>query len=183
MRLDHARDALEAVLNDLRNPSVPIQRDELSNIDREGDVNMADGTNFDANGEVVTIPIAIDDELSDIPAEMRETVAKEISAFRDRSNRRDLERLKREEEIELQERNRHLNGDRFSRLNSPPPSAPAGPAGANGIPSGPRGAPAGPKAFGLQIPRDYQKGVTFVNGTAISGASAFEDDETDASDE
>lgn len=143
---------------------------------------MADGTNVDANGEVVTIPISIDDELSDIPAEMRETVAKEIAAFRDRSNRRDLERLKREEEIEQQERNRMTNGERLNRLASPPPSAPAGPANTNGIPSGPRGAPAGPKGFGVQIPRDYQKGVTFVNGTSISAASAFEDDDTDASD-
>lgn len=183
MRLDHARSSLEAVLKDLRNPSVPTQKDELSNIDREGDVNM-DGANADgANGDVVTIPIAIEDELSDIPAEMRETVAKEIAAFRDRSNRRDLERLKREEEIEQQERNRMMNGDRFNRLASPPPSAPSGPAGTNGIPVGPKGAPAGPKGFGQQIPKDYQKGVTFVNGTGISGASAFEDDDTDASDE
>lgn len=182
MRLDHAREALEAVLNDLRNPSLQIQKDELSNTDREGDVKMSDGT-LDANGEVVTIPIAIDDELSDIPAEMRETVAKEIASFRDRSNRRDLERLKREEEIEQQERHRNMNGDRYNRLASPPPSAPAGPAGTNGIPSGPRGAPAGPKGFGTQIPRDYQKGVTFVNGTAINGSSAFEDEDNDASDE
>jgi hypothetical protein len=183
MRLDHARSALEAVLSDLRNPSVAAQKDELSNIDREGDTTMGEGINVDANGEVVTISIAIDDELSDIPAEMRETVAKEIAAFRDRSNRRDLERLKREEEIELQERNRTMNGERYNRLASPPPTAPAGPGGTNGIPSGPRGAPAGPKGFGVQIPRDYQKGVTFVNGTAISGASAFEDEDTDASDE
>ena len=183
MRLDLAREALEAVLKDLRVPTVPATKDELSSIDREGDTNMVDGTSVDANGEVVTIPIAIDDELSDIPAEMRETVAKEIAAFRDRSNRRDLERLKREEEIEQQERNRMVNGERHNRLASPPPSAPAGPAGANGIPSGPRGAPAGPKGFGVQIPRDYQKGVTFVNGTATSGASAFEDEDTDASDE
>ena len=183
MRLDHAREALEAVLNGLRNPPSQAQKDEWSNTDREGDVSMGDGAHTDANGEVVTIPIAVDDELSDIPAEMRETVAKEITAFRDRSNRRDLERLKREEEIELQERNRMMNGDRLNRLASPPPSAPAGPAGSNGVPSGPRGAPAGPKGFGLQIPRDYQKGVTFVNGTAISAASAFDDNDTDASDE
>ncbi|OQU98870.1 PWI domain-containing protein isoform 5 [Cladophialophora immunda] len=184
MRLDHARSALDAVLNDLRKPAVPAQKDEMSNIDREGDVNMMDGTQTDgATGEVVTIPIAIDDELSDIPAEMRETVAKEIAAFRDRSNRRDLERMKREEEIEQQERTRMMNGDRFNRLASPPPSAPAGPAGTNGIPVGPRGAPAGPKGFGVQIPREYQKGVVLVNGTAINGASAFEDEDTDASDE
>ncbi|KIW47846.1 uncharacterized protein PV06_00504 [Exophiala oligosperma] len=183
MRLDHARDALAAVLKDLTNPTAPVQKDEMSNIDKEGDVNMVDGQIEGANGDVVTIPINVDDELSDIPAEMRETVAREIAAFRDRSNRRDLERLKREEEIEQQERNRMMNGDRYNRLASPPPSAPSGPAGANGIPVGPRGAPAGPKGYGSQIPKDYQKGVIFVNGTAINGASAFEDEDTDASDE
>ena len=189
MRLDHAREALEAVLRDLTHPTVPTQKDELSNIDRDGDISMANGGADGANGDVVTIPISADDELSDIPAEMRETVAKEIAAFRDRSNRRDLERLKREEEIEQQERQRMMNGGRPNRHTSPPPSAPAGPAGgANGIPIGPRdrsglNAPSGPKGFGQQIPRDYQKGVTFVNGTGVSAASAFEDEDTDASDE
>ena len=151
---------------------------------------MVDGVPVDgSSAEVVTIPITVDDELSDIPAEMRETVAKEIAAFRDRSNRRDIERLKREEEIESLERARNANGARHSRLNSPPLSAPSGPAGgANGVPVGPRdrsvlNAPAGPKGFGQQIPRDYQKGVTFVNGTGINSASAFEDEDTDASDE
>ena len=109
--------------------------------------------------EVATILVNADDELADIPAEMRETVAKEIAAFRDRSNRRDIERMKREEEIEAQTR----NGRR-----SPPVSAPSGPGGA---PSGPR------RGF----PKDYQKGVTFVNGTGISAASAF--DESEGSDE
>jgi len=179
MRIDQAREALQAVLADLANPSVPIPKDHLSNIDRDGDMIMPNGDGAD----VVTIPITMDDELSDIPAEMRETVAKEITAFRDRSNRRDLERLKREEEVEQQERSRMMNG-RSSRLASPPPSAPSGPAGgANGIPVGPRNAPAGPKGFGQQIPRDYQKGVAFVNGTGISATSAFEDEDTDASDE
>ena len=188
MRLDQAREALEAVLKDLAYPSASIQKDELSNIDRDGDINMVNGSTTDINGEVVTIPISADDELSDIPAEMRATVAKEISAFRDRSNRRDLERLRREEEIEQQERNRMMNG-RSSRLASPPLSAPSGPGGANGIPVGPRdrsglNAPSGPKAFGAQIPRDYQKGVAFVNGVGtINAASAFEDDDSDVSDE
>ena len=143
-------------------------------------------TNGDA--EVVTIPLTIDDELSDIPAEMRETVAKEIAAFRERSNRRDMERLKREEEIEAMERQR--NGTRPSRLASPSPAAPNAPGGANSIPLGPRdrtipGAPSGPKAFqGSQIPRDYQKGVSFVNGTGLNGDYINrEDEDTDASDE
>ncbi len=191
MRIDHAREALEAVLKGLTHPTAEAHKDQLSSFDRDGDVDMNNGGYDSTNGDVVTIPISADDELSDIPAEMRETVAKEIAAFRDRSNRRDLERLKREEEIEQQERQRMMNGSnsRSSRLASPPPTAPSGPGGgANGIPVGPRdrsglNAPSGPKAFGQQIPRDYQKGVTFVNGTSISAASAFEDDDTDASDE
>ena len=159
----------------------------------DGDVPMQNGDeNHDA--DVVTIPLTIDDELSDIPAEMRETVAKEIAAFRDRSNRRDMERLKREEEIESLERQRNSGQPRPSRLASPPAAAPSGPAGgANGIPVGPRdrgvpNAPAGPKGYqATQLPRDYQKGVTFVNGTGINGTSAGwidrEDEDTDASDE
>ena len=185
MRLDQARSALAAVLNDLTYPSAVIQKDELSGIDRDGDAAMGEGANGDA-AEVITIPITMDDELSDIPAEMRETVAKEIAAFRDRSNRRDLERLRREEEMEAMERNR---GAGRNRLASPPVSAPTGPGGgANGIPLGPRekpvpNAPAGPKAFGQQIPRDYQKGVSFVNGNGVNGYIDREDEDTDASDE
>jgi PWI domain len=192
MRLDHARSALQAVLSDLQHPSVPIPKDEMSGIDRDGEVNMENGLPDGSNAEIVTIPITVDDELSDIPAEMRETVAKEITAFRDRSTRRDLERLKREEELEALERARGLNGPRPSRLASPPLAAPSGPAGgANGIPVGPRerplNAPSGPKAFGQQIPRDYQKGVSFVNGSGINGAAAGwidrEDEDSEASDE
>ena len=181
MRADHAREALRAVLADLENPSIPTQRDEMSSIDRDGDIHMADGSRVDgSSADIVTIPISADDELSDIPAEMRETVAREITAFRDRSNRRDIERLKREEEIAEQERNRMTNGaSRLSRLASPPPSAPAGPGGSGAAGSRPLNAPAGPKGF----PKDYQKGVMFVNGTGISASSAFDDEDTDASDE
>ncbi|MCJ1255496.1 hypothetical protein MMC24_003312 [Lignoscripta atroalba] len=193
LRLDAAKSALAGVLADLANPTMPLQTNDLSTVDRDGDSSMQNGEEKQ-DAEVVTIPLTVDDELSDIPAEMRETVAKEIAAFRDRSNRRDMERLKREEEIEALERQRNLGQPRPSRLASPPPAAPSGPAGgANGIPVGPRdrgvpNAPAGPKGYqGSQIPRDYQKGVTFVNGTGINGASAGwinrEDEESDASDE
>lgn len=141
------------------------------------------------DGEVVTIPITIEDELADIPPEMRANVAKEISAFRERSTRRDMERMKREEEIEAMERARS-SGSRINRLASPPLSAPSGPAaGINGIPLGPRdrnvlNAPSGPKAFGVQIPKDYQKGVAFVNGGSLNGVSIDrEGEDSDASDE
>jgi hypothetical protein len=48
-------------------------------------------------------------------------------------------------------------------------------------------APAGPKGYqGSQVPRDYQKGVTFVNGTGVNGTNSWitrEDEDSDASDE
>ncbi|KAI9728090.1 MAG: hypothetical protein M1834_007806 [Cirrosporium novae-zelandiae] len=187
-RIEHAKSTLSAILHELENPSTLAQGAEKTLIDQDGDTAMQESDGQNA-AEIVTIPLTVDDELSDIPAEMRETVAKEIAAFRDRSNRRDMERLKREEEIESMERARN----RPNRLASPPVSAPSGPAGgANGIPVGPRdrgvpNAPAGPKGF-HQVPKDYQKGVTFVNGTGINGASTAgwidrEDEDSDASDE
>ena len=160
----------------------------MSVLDREGDSEMKDAE-VAKDGEVVTIPITIEDELADIPPEMRANVAKEISAFRERSNRRDIERMKREEEIEAMGRARN-SGSRINRLASPPASAPSGPAaGINGIPLGPRdrnvlNAPSGPKAFGVQIPKDYQKGVSFVNGGSLNGVSIDrEGEDSDASDE
>ncbi|KAI9375331.1 hypothetical protein BJX61DRAFT_539886 [Aspergillus egyptiacus] len=192
-RLDAAKGALSNVLNDLFHPTSPTQKEDASAIDREGDTAMKDAEGqTDGSAEVVTIPITVEDELSDIPPDMRETVAKEIAAFRERSNRRDIERLKREEEIESMERARN-SGSRINRLASPPASAPSGPAaGANGVPLGSRergmpNAPSGPKGFGVQIPKDYQKGVSFVNGGSVNDATAVyfdrEGEDSDADDE
>lgn len=189
-RLDSARSNLKSVLSDLFYPASPTQKEEISTLDREGDIAMKDASST-KDGEVVTIPITAEDELADIPPEMRENVAKEIAAFRERSNRRDIERLKREEEIEAMERARN-SGSRHNRLASPPASAPSGPAGgSNGVPLGGRdrgmpNAPAGPRGFGVQIPKDYQKGVAFVNGGAMNGGPAYndqEDEDSDADDE
>ncbi|KAJ5739333.1 hypothetical protein N7533_012117 [Penicillium manginii] len=180
-RLDTARSDLKNVLSGLFHPATPTQKEDISTLDREGDSEMKDAEG-PKDGEVMNWLIS--------PPEMRENVAKEIAAFRERSNRRDIERLKREEEIEAMERARN-SGSRHSRLASPPASAPSGPAGgANGIPLGARergmpNAPAGPKGFGVQIPKDYQKGVSFVNG-GMNGGGAYndrEDEDTDASDE
>lgn len=167
-RLDAARAALKAALSELFHPTLNTRTEDGE------DTTMQDVDNRGDNIEIVNIPLAADDELADIPAEMRETVAQEIAAFRDRSNRRDMERLKREEEMEALERQRN-GGSRPSRLASPGPQTPNGPAaGSNNIPLGPRGvpnAPSGPKLQGMQIPRDYQKGVTFVNGSGTNGAA------------
>ncbi|KAF2824250.1 hypothetical protein CC86DRAFT_383919 [Ophiobolus disseminans] len=177
-RLDNAREELSQVIASFfKPPNMPA-------MEYGGDIAMLDAPTQDGeNVEVAFVNLTTgEDELADIPAEMREIVAAEIAAFRDRSNQRDRERLRREEEVEAEERRRS------GRRTSPPPSAPTGPGGTNGIPLGPRaergiqGAPSGPK--GSQFPRDYQGGVNFVNGGAINGGVYInrEDDDDSASD-
>ncbi|KAL0930668.1 u1 snrnp-associated protein [Colletotrichum truncatum] len=165
-RVQSAKEALKQVVRDLVYPKT------ATTTDGEGDVSMG---NSGENVEVVNIPLAQDDELADIPAEMREVVAAEIAAFRERSNQRDMERLKREEEMEEMERTRNAPS-RPSRLDSPPPSS------SNNIPVGPRGmanAPSGPRG------QNGTRTTSFVNG-GISNAELSinrEDEDTDADDE
>ncbi|KAF2999914.1 hypothetical protein E8E13_008793 [Curvularia kusanoi] len=176
-RIDSAKEALAGVLKSLFNPP------NMPQMDYAGDVMMQDMPTQDGDGvEVAFVNLTnADDELADIPAEMREIVAAEIAAFRDRSNQRDRERLRREEELEEAERRR-------SGRRSPPPSAPTGPGGANGVPVGPKadravqGAPSGPR--GSQFPKDYQGGVNFTNGGSLANGTYFsrEDDDDSASD-
>lgn len=175
-RLEAARDALKQTIKSMFYP--PIR----SGADVDGDVTMGEASAQNGESvEVVNIPLAQDDELADIPAEMRETVAAEIAAFRDRSIQRDMERLKKEEELEALERQR--NGvPRHSRLASPPPS------NTNSIPLGPRGvpnAPSGPKGLKSELGKDYNRSVNFVNGGVTNGAVTYnrEDDDDPASDD
>ncbi|KAF4979454.1 hypothetical protein FZEAL_4351 [Fusarium zealandicum] len=164
-KLEAAKAALKDVVRDMFYPKTNTAADSQ-------DVSMGNTESGD-NVEVVNIPLAQDDELADIPAEMREVVAQEISAFRERSIQRDMERLRREEEMEEMERRRN-GAHRPSRIESPPPS--------NNIPLGPRGsvpnAPSGPKG------QNGQNRVAFVNG-GISNTDLSinqEDEDTDASD-
>lgn len=158
-RLENARTSLKQAVRNIFYP--PLRK----TVDGDGDTAMGDRNGNGENVEVINIPLAQEDELADIPAEMREVVSQEIAAFRERSNRRDMERLRREEEMEEMERLRN-GGGRPSRLDSPPP-------GANSIPLGPRGMPNAPSG-----PRGG-RGVAFVNGNG----DTRDDDETDASDE
>ena len=166
-KLDAAKNALKQAVHDLFLPPAG------SAADADGDVAMKNTENGE-NVEVVNITLAQDDELSDIPAEMREIVAGEIAAFRERSTQRDMERLKKEEEMEEQERRRNGAPQR-SRLDSPPST--------NNIPLGPRGgvpnAPSGPKNHG------GPNRVSFVNGGVSNAEYSInrEDDDTDAEDE
>lgn len=166
-RLHDAKQAIKHFIRDLFYPRVQ---------DADGDTAMGNGGNpMGDNVEVINIPLAPEDELADIPQEMRATVAAEIAAFRERSNRRDLERLRKEEEFEEMERQRN-GAPRRSRLDSPPPS------NSNNIPLGPRGAPGAPNA--PTGPRGQNR-IEFVNGGTTNGhGTQFkEEDDTDADDE
>jgi hypothetical protein len=185
-QVDTAKSNIEQTLAEFKDPSkhAPKPVDGTTPAPQEKPTPKPDENT--PQPEIVTIPLSADDELSDIPADMREMVAKEIQAFRERSNRRDMERLKREEEIERMERERNNAPSRVNRLASPPPSAPTGPSGgSNAIPIGPSrlrsGTPTAPRV--PTAPRDYQKGVSFVNGGAPNGfAYSREEEESDASD-
>jgi hypothetical protein len=164
-RMDSARASLRRVIHDLFYPR------QASGRDTDGDIAMGDGALGD-NVEVINISLQQEDELADIPAAMREVVAAEIAAFRERSIQRDLERLRREEEMEEQERRR--NGVmRPSRPHSPLVGQ-----GSNNIPLGPRGVPNAPSGPRAQAAR----GLEFVNG-ATNGHLNREDEDSDASDE
>ncbi|PNY29027.1 Uncharacterized protein TCAP_01044 [Tolypocladium capitatum] len=160
-RLEAARLALKQVQRELFYPPIGSRHDA------DGDAAMTNNDEAQANVEVVNISIAQEDELADIPAEMREVVAKEIAAFRERSNQRDMERLKREEEIE--ERHRRQNGSSST-------------AGANNIPLGPRAttAPTGPRGQ-----NGADQGVSLVNGGVQDRDLGVNDPgyDTDASDD
>jgi len=178
-RIDSAKESLASVIAQLFNPP------DVPQMDFGGDTSMHDVHMHDnEESGVVQIDIAAsaEDELADIPADMREIVAAEIAAFRDRSNKRDQERLKKEEEIENEQRRRD------GRRSPPPAGTPLGPGGANGVPLGPRadrgvqGAPSGPK--GAQFSRDHQNNIKFVNGETITNGASIkrEDDDDFASD-
>ncbi|KAI6791705.1 hypothetical protein KC361_g7126 [Hortaea werneckii] len=177
-RIDGCKEDLRQCLTTLLNNTAFNSNQQNGATNGNGDTEMAD-TNGDAKDgvEVATLPVTLEDELSDIPAEQRAQVASEIRAFRDRSNRRDLERLRREEELEQAERNRSSIAARLNRLASPPPTGP------NGAPAGPRavaGAPAGPKGYrGAQLPNDYVNGVAFTSSNGYNR----EDEDAEESDE
>lgn len=175
-RLESCRDELQSNFAAMVNQAASAANAVNGDANVDGDAKMADANG--ENVENVAIRESLEDELSDLPENIRATVAAEIRAFRDRSRRRDLENFRQEEEA--------TSAARVNRLASPPPGA-----SANGIPVGPRdrsgvqGAPSGPKGFrGAQLPNDYANGVNFVSANGANGyAYNREDDEADESDE
>lgn len=155
---------------------------KMNGVDDEGQED--DGT------AVININIKLEDELSDIPAEQRASVAEEIKNFRTASLRQDVARARQEEAREEAERRRH---DQEARLGGF--DAPAGPGGANGVPVGPRaatglhGAPSGPKGFRAN---EQSSGNQVTNGVVFLAIGPHgetvrvdlrADDDVDESDE
>jgi len=190
-RLDGCKEDMRQCLTSITNTDSFMANAGL-NGNGDDALHDANGDNKeDDKAEVVNIPLTAqtEDDLADVPEDMRATVAAEIRNFRDRSNRRDLDRLRQEEELEQKERQRAA-GSRMNRLASPPRGGPAG--STNGIPLGPRdrtagpsGAPSGPRGYRGQMPSDYVNGVTFVGANgAINGISLNrEDEDAEESDE
>jgi len=169
-RIDSGKEQLRDILASLLR--VPLF-DERSGMNGIGETRIQDTTDF--LGGDYTMPGGPDDELLEIPPNMRETVQQEILAFRDRSNRRDQERLQREEEVDRQDRSRNapMSGQVGTQAGS-----------ANNIPVGPRGAaPTGPKGYtGAQLPDDYRNGVSFVNTNGQGPTFNTHDEDDSASD-
>jgi len=172
-RFDSAREELQRALTSL------VHTHQGINGNADGDTMMQD-TNQSQDpltGEIVHIPIIEgEDELSEIPIEMRDTVAGEIASFRERSNKRDMERLRREEQIEAEQKKNSKTAKLASVTNGPAH-------GANGIPIGPRergvqGAPIGPKGMQTQMTT-----TGFQAAPTVSIRFTKEEEESDADDE
>ena len=88
-RVNAAKKTLQTVLQQLETASVTA--DETNELLNSKATNLGE-----RSAEVITIPLGSDDDLTDIPAEMREVVAAEIAAFRERSLKRDAQKLVRQ---------------------------------------------------------------------------------------
>ena len=178
-RVDNAKEDLRQLLAEITNPRAKSE-EVVNGVNGDGIGQIRTETRTDAvTGEVVTIPLTVEDELSDIPAEMREQVRKEIAAFRERANKNDMERLEREEKIEAQERARNARSSLTSTS-----------ATANNIPVGPRAQqakpPTGPKtASDPHAPIPFTPGDHAYAGTPLDYVRGCpqEDEDDPASDE
>ncbi|KAK5708716.1 hypothetical protein LTR17_020426 [Elasticomyces elasticus] len=174
-RLDGCREDLRQCVTGITNAASYAANNGLS---ANGDTAMINGIDdpLPLPGNGITLP-GLEDELSDIPAEMRATVAGEIRAFRDRSTRRDLERMKVEEAMGASERREGALG---RRLTPPLDSIPSGPRGQTGgirVPQGPRA------RGGAQLPSDYQNGVAFIGANGATNGVNREDEDAEESDD
>ncbi|KAG5518842.1 hypothetical protein PMAC_002372 [Pneumocystis sp. 'macacae'] len=168
-----AKSNLIKVLEDFKDPNKRDSK-KASLDDRSKEIQVFENKE---GSKVFTVAVNADDELEDIPAEQREAVAREISSFRERSARREYEKLKREEEVER----RKLEFERMAKL-----SVPIRPASQIKNPVNQKTKSENSLFFTDsvndrrvgQIAKDYQKPVTFVL-KEVNGYSRNNDDELD----
>ncbi|KAG4304394.1 hypothetical protein PORY_002104 [Pneumocystis oryctolagi] len=105
-----AKSNLSKVLEDFKDPNKrDLKKASLDERSKE----IQNSENKDV--KMLSMSFNADDELEDIPEEQREAVAREISSFRERSARREYEKLKKEEEIER----RKLEFERMAKSSIP----------------------------------------------------------------
>ena len=81
----------------LQNVLQQLEASSLRNIEKSASADDNITQQDELSAEVITIPLGNEDDLTDIPAEMREIVTAEIAAFRERSLQRDAQKLARHE--------------------------------------------------------------------------------------
>ena len=121
-RINAAKETLTNVLQELDTASGIVN-------ETNGLANHKTAQQDEPSTDIITIPLNSEDELSDIPLEMREVVAAEITAFRERSLRRDAQKLQRQElmghsrendEIYNQKAQKPMNWDHRADLSTDP---------------------------------------------------------------
>ncbi|EMR08132.1 hypothetical protein PNEG_03570 [Pneumocystis murina B123] len=164
-----AKSNLTKVLEDFKDPN---KRDpkKTSSEDSFRDLQASESKD---TSKVVTVTLNVDDELEDIPVEHREAVAREISSFRERSERREHEKLKREEETER----RRLELERMSGLFV---SSKFASQSNNSISQRARNNNIQPPNYSDdlygQMSKDYQKSITFVSKESNGYVQSHEDE-------
>lgn len=160
-RIEAARTGLERVVSAMFDRSGGEGDDDNEMKDIEADPTAS------AGGDVTNIPLSGTDDLADIPADVREIVIGEIAAFRERSNKRDIELVRRDDEMgRNHRRNRHGSPGH----------------GANGIPTRPRDR-TGRTQPGVKT-TDSLGAITIADRAAVDALESWlgSDNETDASD-
>ncbi|OLL21946.1 U1 snRNP-associated protein usp107 [Neolecta irregularis DAH-3] len=131
-----ARTAVLKVLDELKDPASREKKVEEKR-EKAEEIAIRDPS-------VITIPLSTSEELSDVPPEQRAEVAREIAKFRERSNRRELDRMRKEADAERQ-RELATRQRKAKNVAEGVNNTPLGPRG-SGAPSGPAADRRGPKS-------------------------------------
>ena len=98
--LERSREKVTDLLEKWKDPDRRVREEEASTDEekKEEDERARRAESLSAPMRI----LATDDELADIPPEQREVVAREIASFRERANKRERDRIRKEEDYERQ---------------------------------------------------------------------------------